>query len=99
MNEARDRLIHLGFEVAGATNDEIRQTLTLVGEQFRDAAPMSAGDAAKVILDGVREERWRILIGDDAHVLDRMVRDDPEEAYTEAFMEKLRSQTDWQIGS
>jgi len=99
VDEARERLTRLGFEVAGATNDQIRQALALVGEQFRDAAPMTAGDAAKVILDGVREERWRILIGDDAHVIDRMVREAPEEAYTEAFMEKLRAQTDWQIGS
>ena len=97
--EARARLERLGFEVGGATDDQIRQALTAVGEQFRDAAPMTASDAARVILDAVRDERWRVLVGDDARVLDELVREAPEEAYTEAFMEKLRAQTDWQIGS
>jgi len=96
--EARERLQRLGFEVAGATNDEIRQALAAVGEQFRDGAPLTAAEAAQIILDGVREERWRILVGEDAKVLDRLVREDPEGAYTEAFMEKLRSQTDWELG-
>jgi NAD(P)-dependent dehydrogenase (short-subunit alcohol dehydrogenase family) len=99
VNEARERLTRLGFDVGGATNDQIRQALALVGEQFRDAAPMTAAAAAKVILDAVREERWRVLVGDDAHVLDRLVREAPEDAYTEAFMEKLRAQTDWRIGA
>ena len=37
--------------------------------------------AATVILDGVRAGRWRILVGDDAHVLDEGVRSDPTAAY------------------
>ena len=41
--------------------------------------------AAEIILNGVREERWRILVGSDAEVMDREVRATPEEAYTEAF--------------
>jgi NAD(P)-dependent dehydrogenase (short-subunit alcohol dehydrogenase family) len=96
--EARDRLVRLGFEVGGATSDQIRQALSAIGEQFRDAAPMTAAEAAKIILDGVREERWRILVGADAHVLDRLVREAPEDAYTEEFMEKLQAQADWQLG-
>jgi len=46
----------------------------------------------------VREKRWRILIGDRAQVLDRMVRETPEEAYTEGFMERLRQVTYWALG-
>jgi hypothetical protein len=42
-------------------------------------------------LDGVRENRWRILVGDDAHVLDAEVRADPEHAYEPEFWEKLRA--------
>ena len=56
-------------------------------------------EAAKVILDGVREERWRILIGDDAVALDELVRENPEEAYEPSFMEKLQGRVDWELGS
>jgi hypothetical protein len=58
---------------------------------------MSASEAAKVILDGVREERWRILVGEDAHVLDRMVREAPEEAYEVSFMERFVKRSGWKL--
>ena len=97
--EARERVARAGWPVAGATNEQIRQWLVLFAERFRDDAPMSAADAAKVILDGVREERWRILVGEDAKALDRLVREAPEEAYEASFMEKLRAETQWGLGS
>jgi len=96
--EARDRMARVGFPVQGASTEQIRQGLVQIGEAFRDAAPMTAADAAGVILDGVRQEQWRILIGDDARVLDRMVREAPEEAYEAAFFEKLRAETNWGLG-
>ncbi len=37
---------------------------------FRDKAPVSAAEAATIILDGVRSEAWQILIGEDAKVID-----------------------------
>jgi hypothetical protein len=55
--------------------------IKLMGEGFRDTAPMTAADAATVILDGVRAGTWRILVGDDARFLDEAVRADPLEAY------------------
>lgn len=75
-----------GIDAAEITDDQLRFFLQQRGEQFRDDAPTSAEDAARVILDGVLEERWRILVGDDAHVLDRLVRETPEAAYEESFM-------------
>jgi len=48
---------------------------------FQSSAPMTAADAAGVILDGVRDDKWRILVGEDAHALDKAVRNDPEAAY------------------
>ncbi len=42
---------------------------------------MTAAEAATVILDAVRENRWRVLVGADAHALDEAVRADPERAY------------------
>jgi len=53
----------------------------MMGEMFRDNAPMSAAAAATVILDGVRADKWRILVGDDAQRLDAAVRADPEVVY------------------
>jgi hypothetical protein len=98
IEQARERLTHLGLPVEGATNEQIRQGLVMLAERFRDDAPMTAAEAAKVILDGVREERWRILVGEDAEVLDRLVREFPEEAYEASFMEKLRAETQWGLG-
>ena len=46
---------------------------------------MSAAEAATVILDGVKAGKWRILVGDDAHKLDEMVRADPEGVYESGF--------------
>ena len=52
-----------------------------------------------VILVGVEEERWRILVGEDAKILDRLVRENPEGAYEASFMEKLRAETPWGLGA
>jgi len=99
LDEARENLVSRGFELANATNEQIRQALVMQGEMFRDAAPMTAAEAAKVILDGVHERRWRILVGEDAAGLDRLVREDPENAYTTEFMERLVSETNWGLGN
>jgi len=48
---------------------------------FRDKAPLTAAAAATIILDGVRSGAWRILVGEDAKVLDAAVRARPEAAY------------------
>jgi NAD(P)-dependent dehydrogenase (short-subunit alcohol dehydrogenase family) len=50
-------------------------------EAFRTNAPVSAGEAATVILDGVHHDAWRILVGDDARALDEAVRSDPLAVY------------------
>ncbi len=95
---AAERLARMGFYAEGATTDPIRQGLQLMAEAFRDEAPMTAEAAAKVILDGVREERWRVQVGEDAQALDRLIRENPEEAYEPSFMEKFRAVTDWKLG-
>lgn len=48
---------------------------------FRDKAPLSAAEAATIILDGVRSGAWRILVGEDAKKIDAAVRAKPEHAY------------------
>lgn len=62
------------------------------GNSFRNEAPMTADQAATVILDGVRDGRWRILVGEDAHVLDMLVRDRPEKAYDNDFLAVMADQ-------
>ncbi|MDZ7674598.1 MAG: SDR family NAD(P)-dependent oxidoreductase [Acidimicrobiales bacterium] len=78
-----------GMDLSDATDDQLRGFWQLRGELFRDNAPTSADEAAAIILDGVRAGRWRILVGDDAHVLDEQVRAAPDEAYEVTFPERL----------
>lgn len=65
----------------GASGDELRQMLVKANADFRDKAPVSAAQAATVILDGVQSGTWRILIGQDAARIDAAVRAKPEAAY------------------
>ena len=95
----RERYVAMGMLEEDATDDQLREMIAEMGRSFRDNAPTSAEQAASIILDGVREERWRILVGDDARRLDEMVRETPEEAYTEAFIERLRETAEWNIGT
>ena len=94
----RKRIEAQGMDLSGVTDDQIRAMIKERGESFRDNAPTTASAAAADILKGVKEERWRILLGDDAHVLDRMVRENPEDAYEDSFMEKLRAEGGWGLG-
>lgn len=95
----RERYVAMGLLDDGASDEQLREMIAEMGRNFRDNAPTSAEQAAGIILDGVREERWRILVGDDAQRLDEMVRETPEEAYTEAFIERLRETAEWNVGT
>ena len=85
----RERYERRGEELKSLTTEEIRQMMLAEFESFRDDAPMTAAEAATVILDAVLAGQWRILVGDDAHVLDEMVRAEPEAAYTPEFYERM----------
>jgi len=52
--QLRERLERSGIDVSGASDDDIRLGMQLRGEMFRDNAPTSTAEAAKVILAGVR---------------------------------------------
>jgi NAD(P)-dependent dehydrogenase (short-subunit alcohol dehydrogenase family) len=77
----RTGMAQRGIPVASMDDAAVRSMVAMFGNMFRDSAPVSAAEAATVILDGVREGRWRILIGEDAHKLDAAVRANPEGAY------------------
>jgi NAD(P)-dependent dehydrogenase (short-subunit alcohol dehydrogenase family) len=81
LERLRADLARAGTDVGGASDDDLRAMMRQAADGFRDSAPISAAEAATVILDGVRARRWRILVGDDAHVMDEAVRADPESAY------------------
>jgi NAD(P)-dependent dehydrogenase (short-subunit alcohol dehydrogenase family) len=85
----RVRLVGGGFPVQDVDDDGIRSVMHQMSIGFRDNAPVTAAQAVSVILDGVRRDVWRILVGEDAHALDRMVREAPDEAYDLSFMQRL----------
>ena len=74
-------LIRAGLLAEGASADDLRQMLVQANADFRDKAPLSAAQAATIILDGVRSGAWRILVGEDAKKIDAAVRAKPEAAY------------------
>jgi NAD(P)-dependent dehydrogenase (short-subunit alcohol dehydrogenase family) len=78
---SRQLLAGRGLPVEGLSAAQLREAMKMVEENFRTSAPLDAAGAARIILDGVRAGRWRILVGEDAHQLDEHVRADPEGAY------------------
>lgn len=90
--EARKGLKAMGMPVDMLTDLQITQMIAELGRQFESNAPTTAADAATIILNGVREEKWRILVGADAHALDRHVRQAPEDAYEPNFIDRLRAE-------
>lgn len=88
----RAQLIAAGRPVDNLPDDAIREAVRQRIERFRHGAPTSAGQAATIILTGVREGRWRILVGEDAVELDARVRAAPEEAYEPEFLEPIMAE-------
>jgi NAD(P)-dependent dehydrogenase (short-subunit alcohol dehydrogenase family) len=93
----RKLLAARGIDVTGHSDDQIRARVAEMDKRFRDGAPTTAAEAASIILDGVKADRWRILVGKDAEFLDDRVRTAPEDAYTPAFYEALRKTAGWRI--
>jgi len=91
MVDARKRMEDRGMPLGGASDDDLKTAFLEHGETFRDNAPMSSAEAAEAILEGVRREEWRILLGKDAHALDKMARTYAERLYEPSLMEELRS--------
>jgi NAD(P)-dependent dehydrogenase (short-subunit alcohol dehydrogenase family) len=96
--QARQRMKGMGIDVDAMSDDEIQQKAQDRARSFRDEAPTTAAQAAKIILDGVKADRWRILVGDDAHMLDERVRKTPEEAYTPQFFQSFVESVGWKLG-
>jgi len=87
--DVRIMMTRRGWPTENVSDDDLRGMVRMMGEIFRDNAPMSAAAAATVILDGVRAGKWRILVGEDAQRLDAAVRADPEVVYGPAGLNLL----------
>jgi len=98
LDRIRETAARSGLDVSAVSDDDLRQLMQVRGEAFRDTAPTTAEQAATIILDGVRSGRWRILVGDDAGVMDRLVRADPERAYEPEFFADVVRQGGMDLG-
>jgi NAD(P)-dependent dehydrogenase (short-subunit alcohol dehydrogenase family) len=79
LEQARQALAARGLPVDGVPAAELGQVLAKLN--FRDSAPLTAAAAATIILDGVRSGAWRVLVGEDAKLLDTFIRANPERSY------------------
>jgi NAD(P)-dependent dehydrogenase (short-subunit alcohol dehydrogenase family) len=95
---ARERLAKAGLNVSELSDTAVQAMAAEQHRRFLEDAPTTAGEAATIILDGVKAERWRILVGEDAQRMDQLVRNDPEAAYTPQFFGVLAKEVGWKLG-
>ncbi len=95
----RSRIAAAGKDVSKMSDDDIRTFLKERARRFLEDAPTTAAAAATIILNGVKADQWRILVGNDAHKIDERVRATPELAYDLDFFESLAGEIGWRLGS
>ena len=96
--QARERAAAAGMNVTAMSDADIAAMVIERARRFIEDAPTSAAEAATIILDGVKADRWRILVGHDAHRLDELVRQSPERAYDLDFFEGFAAESGWRLG-
>jgi NAD(P)-dependent dehydrogenase (short-subunit alcohol dehydrogenase family) len=96
--QSRARIASTGRDVTDLSDEDIRKMVSERERRFSEEAPTTAAAAATIILDGVKADRWRILVGDDAHRLDDLVRRSPEQAYDLDFFERFAREVGWRLG-
>ena len=77
---ARAILIGMGLLAEDFSADDLRRAIPRMRDELQGKG-FNAAQAATIILDGVRAGTWRILIGEDAKMIDERVRAKPEAAY------------------
>src|SRR5258706_107601 len=97
LRQARARLTAAGVDAAKMSDAQVEQVVRERVRRFVEEAPMTAAQAATVILDGVKADRWRILVGEDARKIDERVRQMPEQAYDVEFFEKFAAEVGWKV--
>ena len=96
--QARARIQSMGRDATALSDDDVRKIVAERARRFLEEAPTTAAEAARIILDGVRNDRWRILVGRDAEQLDARVRANPERAYEPEFFESFENEVGWRLG-
>jgi NAD(P)-dependent dehydrogenase (short-subunit alcohol dehydrogenase family) len=95
--QARARIASMGTDVSSMSDEDIQKMVAERERRFREEAPMTATAAATVILDGVKADRWRILVGEDAQRIDDLVRQSPERAYDVDFFKSFATEVGWRL--
>jgi len=88
IDQIRIRWKKIGLGDPDLDNDQIRKFLEEQRENFRNA-PVTPAQGAAIILEGVRNDQWRIFVGKDAEALDRAVRKFPLDTYDLNFNERV----------
>jgi hypothetical protein len=96
--QARARIASTGKDASALTDAALREAMEDRARRFLDEAPTTAAEAATIILNGVKADQWRILVGTDAHVIDSRVRQSPEHAYDVDFFESFAAEVGWRLG-
>jgi NAD(P)-dependent dehydrogenase (short-subunit alcohol dehydrogenase family) len=73
----RATLIEMGLLAEDFSAEDLRQMIRRMKPSLQDQG-FTAAQAATIILDGVRSGAWRILVGEEAKILDEHVRANPE---------------------
>ncbi len=98
LTQARAQIAKTGLDVSKLPDEAVQAVAAEQHRRFLEDAPTTASAAATIILDGVKADRWRILVGDDAHTMDALVRADPEAAYSPEFFAVLTKEVGWRLG-
>jgi NAD(P)-dependent dehydrogenase (short-subunit alcohol dehydrogenase family) len=76
--DTRAALITMGLLAEDFSADDLRLAIPRLKAEFIEDKGFTAAQAATIILDGVRSGAWRILVGEEAKMLDAQVRANPE---------------------
>jgi NAD(P)-dependent dehydrogenase (short-subunit alcohol dehydrogenase family) len=95
--QIRARLAAAGRDLSQVSDGDIQKMSMERARRFLEEAPMTAAAAAKAILEGVKADRWRILVGEDAQRIDELVRQTPEAAYEEEFFSAFAAEVGWAV--
>jgi NAD(P)-dependent dehydrogenase (short-subunit alcohol dehydrogenase family) len=87
--QARARMQGMGIDVAAMTDEDVQAAAQERARRFLEEAPTT---------DGVKAGQWRILVGEDAKLLDLRVRQSPEQAYEPEFFQRFAEEAGWRLG-
>lgn len=88
LDQMRESWKQMGMEAPEMGYDDMRNALTERRDNFSKGG-LTPAQGAEIILDGVRNEQWRIFVGQDAEALDRAVRKHPLETYNLDFDKRV----------